>query len=344
MGTSPSAAREIDPPAGNRVASDGIPPLVFRHLERLTGAHGVYEHARYDRPRVSHGYTTDDNARVLVVLAPLPDQHASEPFSRALDFVVSGRVPTGWHNRMSARGRWIDERGSDDCHGRALWGLGVAIESGVERATAPFVAGLDFRSESLRATSYAALGAVRARRRLPTEVDRFLDRISENFASPRSGTWKWPEPRLTYANARVPQAMVEVGVVTGSSALVEGGLELLGWLRRVERRAAHFSFTPVGGRGPGDAAPAFDQQPIEAWAMADACRSALAVDGSTEWRTATELSARWFLGWNDNRSVLYDVATGAGFDGLHAVGKNDNRGSESTLSALGALATWGSVG
>ena len=325
-------------------APDGIPPLVFHHLQTLTGAHGVYEHARYDRPRVSHGYTTDDNARVLVVLAPLRDQQTSEPFSRALDFVVAGRLPAGWHNRMSNAGKWIDEVGSDDCHGRALWGLGAAIEFGAERAMATFVAGLDFRSASLRATSYAALGAVRARRQLPTEVDHFLDRISENFAAPRSGPWKWPEPRLTYANARIPQAMVEVGTVTGASGLVDGGLELLEWLWNVERRDDHFSFTPVGGRGPGDVAPAFDQQPIEAWAMADACRSALAADGSSEWRTAAAVAARWFLGGNDNRSVMYDVATGAGFDGLHAVGKNENRGSESTLSALGALATWRQVG
>ena len=313
---------------------------MFHHLERLTGERGVYEHARYDRARVSHGYTTDDNARVLVVLSPMTGQHTSAPFRRALDFVVAGRVPTGWHNRMSDAGAWLDETGSDDCHGRALWGLGAAIASGIERAVPVFVHGLDLHSPWLRAISFAALGALHARPQLPTEVDQFLDRISGGFASPRPGPWRWPEPRLTYANARIPQAMIEVGAVTGASDLVEGGLELLEWLRNLESRGTHFSFTPVGGRGPDEEGPSFDQQPIEAWAMTDACRSALAIDGSPQWRAAAVMAARWFLGSNDNGSVMYDVTTGAGFDGLHASGRNENRGSESTLSALGALATW----
>jgi hypothetical protein len=329
------------PPAGEEV-TEGVPPVVFHHLQRLTGAHGVYEHARFDQPRVTHGYTTDDNARVLVVLAPWPRQHSSESFRRAIHFVVSGQVPAGWHNRMSNRGSWMDERGSDDCHGRALWGLGTVIGSGVadEGAFAAFASGLDFRSSSLRATSFAALGAVRARHHLTAEVDRFLDRLSVGFAPPRPGRWMWPEPRLTYANARIPQAMIEVGAMTGASGLLADGLELLEWLTNTERSETHFSFTPVGGRGPGDVSPSFDQQPIEAWAMADACRSALHIDGSSEWQSAVVMAARWFIGLNDNGLLLYDLDTGAGFDGLHAVGKNQNRGSESTLSALGALTTW----
>ncbi|MEX1270953.1 MAG: glycosyltransferase [Acidimicrobiia bacterium] len=321
-------------------ATDAVPPMVLDHLERLTGPYGVYEHARFDQPRVTHGYTTDDNARVLVVLADLEDGNRSVTFRRALDFVLSGRVPSGWHNRMSSEGSWMDDLGSDDCHGQALWGLGAVIGSGVaeDRVATSFVTGLDFRSQYLRSTSFAALGVVRARPHLPTEVDRFLDRLSDRYTFPPRKGWRWPEPRLTYANARIPQAMIEVGSLTGSSRMLTDGLELLEWLTDVERRGGHFSFTPVGGRGPDEIGPSFDQQPIEAWAMADACRSALDVDGSEEWRTVGTMAADWFLGLNDNGSILYDAQTGAGFDGLESAGRNQNRGCESTLSALGALA------
>ncbi|MDP9027802.1 MAG: glycosyltransferase, partial [Actinomycetota bacterium] len=42
----------------------------------------------------------------------------------------------------------------------------------------------------------------------------------------------------------------------------------------------------------------------------------------------------WFLGDNDSSTVMVDVETGAGFDGLESDGRNENRGAESTLAAL----------
>jgi hypothetical protein len=113
---------------------------------------------------------------------------------------------------------------------------------------------------------------------------------------------------------------------------------LLDWLIGVERGSeGWFSFTPVGGRGPGDPSPAFGQQPIEAWGMADACLAASRVDDSAHWSLGLEDAAYWFLGRNDMGVDLYEAATGAGFDGLEASGANVNQGAESTLSGLGAL-------
>ncbi|HVR32964.1 MAG TPA: glycosyltransferase [Acidimicrobiia bacterium] len=311
---------------------------------RLTGELGLYEHAEHDRPRLDHGYTTDDNARALVVLAPVPAPARPVTYERALDFVVGGRVPFGWHNRMSVSGEWRDRRGPDDAHGRAVWGLGVALGHGEanDGAAMAYLAGLDLRSPHLRAMSFAVLGAVAARRSgaVAAESDAFLDRLAGRLGRPGGGSWPWPEPRLTYANARVPQALIEVGDAIGDTRLVDDGLELLAWLREIETHRGVFSFTPVGGRGPGEQAPAFDQQPIEAWAMADACVTAFRVDGGSDWRRGVATAARWFLGGNDNGTALYDPITGAGFDGLHGAGRNLNRGAESTLSALGAMAAW----
>ncbi|MDF2731375.1 MAG: glycosyltransferase, partial [Acidimicrobiia bacterium] len=80
-----------------------------------------------------------------------------------------------------------------------------------------------------------------------------------------------------------------------------------------------------------------DQQPIEAWAMADACLRAISVDEGSLWDTGLAAAAAWFLGRNDTGALLYDHSTGAGYDGLEAAGVNLNRGAESTLSALGGL-------
>jgi hypothetical protein len=75
----------------------------------MTGDHGLYEHAHHDRPRLEEGYTTDDNARALVVIARAItagiDALETQPY---LDFVLAGQVAGGWHNRMSTSGEWTD--------------------------------------------------------------------------------------------------------------------------------------------------------------------------------------------------------------------------------------------
>lgn len=152
----------------------------------------------------------------------------------------------------------------------------------------------------------------------------------------RPGPWRWPEPRLTYDNARIPQAMLAVGAAAGDALLRNLGLHLLEWLVEIERGVDGYSFTPVRGRGQGEHGPAFDQQPIEAWAMAEACEGAALITGDAVWLERAGMAADWFRGRNDVGVPLYDPRTGAGYDGLEADGVNLNCGAESTLSALGA--------
>jgi hypothetical protein len=125
--------------------------------------------------------------------------------------------------------------------------------------------------------------------------------------------------------------------LAGDDVAVKDGLVLLDWLIETERGTDGFSFTPVGGRGPGDPKPAFDQQPIEAWSLVDACHAAWEVDQSPHWRQAMDEAAHWFLGRNDSGLGMYDPDTGAGYDGLGPGWVNLNRGAESTLAALGSL-------
>ena len=94
---------------------------------------------------------------------------------------------------------------------------------------------------------------------------------------------------------------------------------------------------PVGGRGPGEAGPAFDQQPIEVAALADACARAYLIAGRPRWVEGCELAAGWFLGVNDSGTPMHDPTTGGGFDGLQHDGRNENQGAESTLALLSTL-------
>jgi hypothetical protein len=149
--------------------------------------------------------------------------------------------------------------------------------------------------------------------------------------------WPWPAPRLGYANAVLPDALIAAGVAIADDALVANGLGLLGWLLDIETLDDHFSLTPVGGWGPGEARPGFDQQPIEAAAIAEACARAFSVTRDSRWSAGLDRAVGWFFGNNDGGVPMYDPETGGGFDGLTAAGRNANQGAESTLALISTL-------
>src|SRR5262249_39235934 len=133
-----------------------IGPPRFGHLAALTDDLGLFEHALFREPRREHGYCPDDVARALVAVsreghAPWLDRLRAV----YLSFVLDAQLPDGrFHNRRAAGGAWVDEVGSDDSQGRALFGLGVA---GSVAAFDAGAAALD--SPSPRTNAYAVLGA-----------------------------------------------------------------------------------------------------------------------------------------------------------------------------------------
>jgi hypothetical protein len=131
--------------------------------------------------------------------------------------------------------------------------------------------------------------------------------------------------------------MIAAGVALDREELAADGLELLAWLLEHESHAGHLSVTPVGGSAPGDERPAFDQQPIEVAALADACARAWTVTGSQHWLAGVASAVDWFLGDNDASSPMWNHDTGGGYDGLHVDGPNQNEGAESTLALISTL-------
>jgi hypothetical protein len=93
--------------------------------------------------------------------------------------------------------------------------------------------------------------------------------------------------------------------------------------------------TGTAGRGPGETGPFFDQQPIEVATIADASARAYALRGDARWLEGVRRAWGWFVGENDIGVPMFDPRSGAGFDGLEPGGRNENRGAESTLAALG---------
>src|SRR5579864_5470139 len=111
-----------------------LPPMNLSHLSRMTDSTGVFQHAVFSVPNFSEGYCTDDNARAFVLAVLLDEMgEESEPvralattsvafLQHAFDFKTR-RL----HNHLSFERHWLDEQGSEDCQGRALWALGTGV-------------------------------------------------------------------------------------------------------------------------------------------------------------------------------------------------------------------------
>jgi hypothetical protein len=320
----------------------------FTHLLHLSDQRGTFEHAELAERRPEHGYCTDDMARVLVVAVrePCPTPEVRALAGVSLRFLRHAQGFDGdFRNRMSHRGRWDDRPTLEDCWGRSIWGLGTAAARADtdwmrQWATTEFERAARRRSPWLRATAFAAVGAAELLAVAPAHREARALLVDAADRMPVAGddpSWPWPEPRLSYANAVLPEAMIAAGYALDRPALLRQGLDLLGWLLDHEAHDGHLSVTPVGGRGPGASRPAFDQQPIEVAALADACARAAAVDGDSRWGEGVIAAVAWFLGDNDSGCVMWDPSTGGGYDGLEPEGANGNQGAESTLALLSTL-------
>jgi len=321
---------------------------VFDHLMVLSDGHGLFEHALHDQPRPEHGYCIDDESRALVVLCREPELAAAPAalLQRCLQIVASAITADGLcHNRHDSSGTWTDAASLDDCWGRAVWALGFAAahaptEPQRQAALVAFRRAADRRPTHRRPLVFAALGAGELLLARPDEAAARHILLNVKLAMtslPSTPSWRWPSPRLTYSNGSVAEALILAGHVLADAAALRRGLEMLDFLLTAETHDGHLSVTPVGGRGPGESGPAFDQQPIEVAALADACARAYAITGDERWRSGVELSLAWFLGDNDSGTPMVDLPTGAGYDGLEPHGRNDNRGAESTLAALSTI-------
>ncbi len=320
----------------------------FGHLFAMTDQHGTFEHALFTESRPEHGYCSDDMARVLIVATR---ESSNVPGMRtlamlSLRFLQDALDSHGrCRNRLNRFGAWEDPPALNDAWGRTIWGLGTAVSQSTDHLLRHLAArGLERamtqRSPWPRAMAFAALGAAELLSVAPDNptAQALLSDAADAMTRLRpQGRWPWPERRLTYANATLPEAMIAAGSVLSRPALMEYGLELLEWLLTRETRRGHLSVTPAGGQGPEDAGPGFDQQPIEVSALADACARAEKVDSGQQWGDGITAASNWFLGENDGEVAMWDPATGGSFDGLEKHGVNLNQGAESTLALLSTL-------
>lgn len=333
-----------------------LPALSLDHLSHMSDHTGMFQHAVFNVPDFQHGYCTDDNARAFMLCNLLMEEHGNSHgqklgslASTYLAFLSSAlnRKTGRFRNFMSHGREWLEESGSEDSHGRALWALGTGASRSQYKGHASLSARLfedglaaveSFTSP--RAWAFTLLGVCEFLRSFPLheraqETQRWLTlQMVKLWLESASDDWLWFEGYVTYENARLCQALLVSGKVMSHQEGLEAGLMSLRWLVSLQRTQANH-FRPIGSNGfyvKGGNRADYDQQPVEAQAMVSACLEAYRVTGENAWRDEAKRAFEWFLGRNDLGLSLYDPSTGGCRDGLHQDRANENQGAESTLA------------
>ncbi len=337
-----------------------LPEMKLDHLARMTDASGLFQHAIFTVPNFAEGYCTDDNARAFILTVLLDELEENPERLRTLATTYAAFLHHAFdprskrfHNFLSFDRRWLDEAGSEDCHGRGLWALGLGVGRSPYRSfqvmagqlfAQALPAVLDFASP--RGWAFSLVGIHEYLRRLSGDRlaqqtrETLTSRLLDLFAKTAQPDWPWFEEQLTYDNAKLPHALILSGQAMSQPPVLERGLQTLRWLVTIQT-SEHGHFRPIGNNGfyrRGGARANFDQQPIEAQATVSACLEAYRATGDSWWYDQAQRAFDWFLGWNDLGLELYSSTTGGCRDALHVDRVNSNQGAESTLAFLLSLA------
>ena len=326
---------------------------VLDHLVALSDDVGIAQHAIYDVPNRREGYCTDDVARAFIV-AVAASEHGRDRETALrlghtyLAFLLDAQRDDGrFHNFMSYGRAWLDEAGTPDSNGRAIWALGFGARFAsreswrlicthrIERAL-PNVAHL----EHVRSKAYAALGLVHAfdashrrQRAIESSLREIASDLTARHSAYATADWDWFENELTYDNARLPEALLRIGTVLEDRAIVALGVRTLAFYESLCIEDG--TFVPIGNAGwyrKGGTRARYAQQPLEAASLVDVGLAAEAATGDRRYRRLAEAGLEWFYGRNSRGVVM--TASGGCFDGLEEISVNRNMGAESTLAYL----------
>ncbi len=337
-----------------------LPELKLDHLFRMSDSTGIFQHASFTVPNFAEGYCTDDNARALVLALMLQKLGHGSPqlcaqaaaYAAFLNYAFD-RQHGRFRNFMSFERRWLEDVGSEDCQGHALWALGLCVSQAGQGsfqmlAAQLFEQALPVAAEfaSPRAWAFTLIGIDEYLRRFSGDRranhirGTLTTRLMQSCADTAGEDWHWFEEVVSYANAKLPHALILSGRCMNDATTLATGLKSLRWLVKVQTSGAG-AFRPIGSNGffrRGHERAQFDQQPIEAQATISACIEAYHATGDMAWVAEARRAFEWFLGRNDLGLALYDPGTGGCRDGLHVDRLSQNQGAESTLAFLLSLA------
>jgi len=314
---------------------------------RMTDDTGILQHSIYGVPNLSEGYTSDDNARALIMAVKLYVHHHEKSveklMSKYLAFLFYAQNPDGkFKNFMGYNREFLETEGSEDCFGRCMWALCYTFSSSItpryiknlaweliEKAM-PNCLNLSFS----RAKAYVIIGLKYLNQEKTNAIIiRLADTLSDHYEHYNNGDWHWFEDSLTYCNATLPWAMLSAHSVTKIVRYKEIGLESLKFLETKTFSKGYFK--PIGCKGwlvKGNTPAEFDEQSVEACETMLAFLEAYSVSGNRAFFDRAKVCFSWYTGKNSKGLSLIDNETGGCCDAITSDGLNLNQGAESIVS------------
>lgn len=339
---------------------NSLKPLPSLHfLKRMTTSMGIIQHSKLGVPDWNHGYCLDDNGRALALMARYlqadPDNiEVRELSARYLAYIYFCQREDGWmRNFMTHDLKFIEEIGSWDSFGRAIWGLGECAVSDFDPGVAKLCEQIllaksakiaEFKP-SARGQSYALLGLVPYLKHSPHNnqikqlIQNELNRLKQKFHDTADEHWQWYEAWLTYSNALLCHSTLIAAEVLGDDEGVEIGLKALRWLldqTEVEADMRKVA-APIGHEGwykRGGIKADWGQQPIDVTMTILACQSAYAITNDKFWKDAMKRWYGWFYGENMTGTIMVNEQEGWCYDGLYMNRVNPNHGAETIIMYL----------
>ncbi|MGB8352677.1 MAG: glycosyltransferase family 4 protein [Chthoniobacteraceae bacterium] len=338
-----------------------LPPFKLDHLWSLSDSTGILQHAIFNVPNYQEGYCTDDNARAFILTVLL--EELGGKLAEKIDPLATSSLAFLWaafnaetgrfRNFMSYSREWLEEKGSEDSHSRALWALGTAIGRS-QNQNYRNLCGLLFEKAlpavleftSPRAWAFVLIAiheylrAFAGDRMVNTTREMLAGKLVAHYKHNATPDWQWFEPVATYDNAKLSHALILTGYWTSQPEILKIGLTSLKWLVKIQTSEGG-CHSPIGSNGfykKGGKKARYDQQPVEAQSMLSACLEAFRITNDAFWSREAQRAFEWFLGYNDLGLPLYDSTTGGCRDALHSDRVNQNQGAESSLAFYLSLA------
>lgn len=322
-------------------------PLFAQYIEAFTDDVGIFQHSIYGVPNLHHGYTTDDNARALLLAVLLYERSPKTKYlkmiTKYLAFLVYAQNDDGkFKNFMNFQRTFVESVGSEDCFGRCTWVLGRTLSAtllpdNIKRSAMHAMNKIvenwtSLSSPRAKALCLVGLSSIPQHKESLALVLQLSESLILHYNNTNTDDWHWFENYMTYGNSFLPMAMFKAYEITKDPLLLQVGTQSMDFLES-QTMTPDF-FRPIGSNGwlhKGKSAALCDEQPIEAGETTLTYLSLYKISHKKKHLRKAKKCLRWYTGQNSKKLSLIDSETGACYDGLNTEGLNLNQGSECIL-------------
>ncbi|MBW6516138.1 MAG: glycosyltransferase family 4 protein [Candidatus Cloacimonetes bacterium] len=330
-----------------------LPEFSLQHIKRMTDDTGILQHSLYGVPNLREGYCLDDNARALI-LAVMVHQVKLNPITQELiliylSFIHYMQNDDGtFRNFLSFNRQYLDDKGSEDSFGRAMWALGYLIDCSPNNSYRHFAQDIFRKAKPnfitlkyQRGIANTMIGVCYYLNQYPDDqemlniLDQLTTKLLEFYEKKSTEDWKWFEDVITYDNGILPLALFHSARITADEKTLKVAQESMKFLESYTLQ--HGYLTPVGNDGwfrRGGKYPLYGQQSIDVMAFVLLYHQVYLSTKDKEYLEKMFFAHLWYLGENSLRLPIYDYETNSCFDGLESHGLNLNQGAESTIAYL----------